>query len=268
MKTLKRSKETAFTVAEMLVALAASTIILAAVVLAGVSLQRSFAATENYSNSEGDQLRVMDYIAMDCRRAVSASVDSNSGTLTLTLPSYYPSPTPASSASPSPTPTPTATPFNPKLVNGVVAYTSDGLSTASPWTTTVTYSKSGTNFNRQVVVADSNGNTTWSSTTAIAKNVSTFSITPEDLTTSLSCTVMFFPTFIRMSGSGTWRNGNSAPNNSLGVNGDWYVIDPTAKDSNVGKVYYKANGSYSLLQNVKATTIYCNTFLRNAGARQ
>src|SRR5207245_4563681 len=62
----------AFTLVEMLVSVACSSIILAAVVTAGVALQRSFAAVEAYSISEGDQLRVQDYIAMDCRRATTA----------------------------------------------------------------------------------------------------------------------------------------------------------------------------------------------------
>jgi len=78
----------AFTLVEMLMTLASSSIVMAAVLVGGVALQRSFAAVEGYSIAEGDQLRVEDYIAMDCRRALSASVDANN-TLTLTIPNYY-----------------------------------------------------------------------------------------------------------------------------------------------------------------------------------
>jgi Tfp pilus assembly protein PilW len=244
MKRSFKSLQAGFTAAEMMVSLACSMIILAAVITAGVSLQRSFAASEGYSGSEGDQLRVMDYISMDCRRATSAAVAN--GVLTLKIPNYYSS----------------NSPVNPSLTSsGTVQY-------GSGWYE-ITYLQSGSNFNRQVVVKDSSGTVTSTTTTAIAKNVSTFTVTPQDLTISVSCSIMFFPTFTHNAGSGTWRSGQSAPSNAVGSNGDWYVIDPTASDSTtVGNVYFKSSGAYSLLQNVKATTVYCNTFLRNAVARQ
>jgi hypothetical protein len=122
-----------------------------------------------------------------------------------------------------------------------------------------------------VDIKDSSGNSIsgYPKTTAVATNVSTFTVTPQDLTTSVSCSIMFFPNFTHMPGSGTWRSGASAPANGLGSNGDWYAIDPTASSaSTIGNVYMKSGGSYSLIQNVKATTVYINTFLRNAVARQ
>ncbi len=80
MKIPTKRSLAAFTLVEMLVSVACSSIILAAVVTAGVALQRSFAAVEAYSISEGDQLRVQDYIAMDCRRATTALVDAGAWT--------------------------------------------------------------------------------------------------------------------------------------------------------------------------------------------
>src|SRR6266446_5872116 len=64
----------AFTLVEMMLSVGCGSLILAAVVTAGVCLQRSFAAVEGYSTAESDQLRVLDYIAMDCRRAISGTV--------------------------------------------------------------------------------------------------------------------------------------------------------------------------------------------------
>lgn len=245
MKLSTRRSRRAFTLVEMLVSVSCGSLMLAAVLTAGIALQRSFAAVEGYSVSEGDQLRVLDYIAMDCRRALTASVASN--TLTLTLPVYYNSATSA--------------PNTPTLTSGALSYGSGSV--------TITYSQSGNNFNRGIVVKDSGGNTTSSGTTAIATNVASFTVTNVDLTSSLSCSIMFFPTFRYKTGSGTWRSGSTSPDNSVGSDGDLYVINPNATDqTTVGNVYRRSGGLYSLLQNVKATTVYSNTFLRNAGARQ
>jgi type II secretory pathway component PulJ len=239
-----------FTLVEMMMSLSCGTFILVAVVAASVSLQRSFAAVESYSTIEGDQLRVLDYIAMDCRRANAAAV--NNGTLTLTLPVYY-----NSSSSPA------YQPYTPTISNGLITYGSGQVQ--------ITYSKSGKNFTREVKTLDSGGGTISDVITPIARNVSTFTVNPIEQSnpwSSVSCSIMFFPTFIRNTGSSTWWSGPSAPGNGTGADGDWYVIDATATDqSTVGNVYSKSGGSFSLMQNVKATTVYCNTFLRNASAR-
>jgi Tfp pilus assembly protein PilW len=198
MKTC-RSLKSAFTLVEMLISVACGTMILAAVLTAGIALQRSFAAVEGYSVAEGDQLRVLDYIAMDCRRASSASVANN--VLTLTLPVYY---TSASSG----------TPVAPTLSSGgVLAYGSGSVS--------IIYQQSSTNFTREVVVKDSTGTVTSDVTIAIAKNVSTFTVLPQDHTTTLSCSITFNPSFTYLAGPGP----------------------------------------------IAGTTVYCNTFLRNAAAR-
>src|ERR1700726_5321884 len=86
--TKPRQTIVAFTLVEMLMTLAGSAIVLTALVVGGVALLRSFAAVEGYSFSDGDELRVSDYIALDVRRALTASVDANN-TLTLTIPNYY-----------------------------------------------------------------------------------------------------------------------------------------------------------------------------------
>ena len=197
MKLGARTIRRAFTLVEMMAAVGCGSIILGAVLTAGVALQRSFAAVEGYSIAEGDQLRVLDYIALDCRRALSASVANN--TLTLTVPVYYDS---------------NSNPTTPTLTNGAVNYGSG--------TVTITYSQSGSNFNRRIVIADSGGTTTSDVTTAIATNVASFTVAPQDLTSSVSCSITFSPRFTYLPGPGP----------------------------------------------IAGTTVYCNTFLRNAGARQ
>ena len=222
---------------------------------------------QSYSTIEGDQLRVLDYIAMDCRRATNATVGTvtvNNGVanitvsqLVLTLPQYYS------------TVDNTAVANTPTLVNGAVTYGSGNTITVKYY---VNYYNAAGNasgnvafFVREVVTA------TTDNITPIARNVSTFTVNPIEQSnpwSSISCSIMFFPTFVRNTGSGTWWSGANAADNSVGSNGDWYVIDATASDqTTVGNVYFKSGGSYSLMQNVKATTVYCNTFLRNASAR-
>jgi Tfp pilus assembly protein PilW len=240
MKLLSKRLCRAFTLVEVMMTMGSGTIVLAAITTAGVALQRSFAAVENYSMAEGDQLRVSDSIAMDCRRATSASVSG--GVLTLTVPAYYDA---------------SGNPQNPSLSGtGAIQYGGGG-------TVTIAYSQSGNTFVRSITKS---GTTT---TTTIARNVASFTVTPQDLTASISCSIMFFPTFTRNTGSGTWRSGGSTPADTVGSDGDYYVIDPTATDSTtVGNVYSRSGGAYSLLKNIKATVVYSNTFFRNACARQ
>jgi len=196
MKSTGRNIRHAFTLVEMMMAVGCGSLMLAAVTTAGVALQRSFAAVEGYSVAEGDQLRVLDYIAMDCRRGLSASVANN--TLTVTVPVYYDS---------------NSDPKTPALTNGALSYGTGSV--------TITYSRSGSNFNRRIVVSDSGGTTTSDTTAAIATNVASFTVSPQDLTSSVSCSITFSPRFTYLPGPGP----------------------------------------------ISGTTVYCNTFLRNAGAR-
>jgi Tfp pilus assembly protein PilW len=187
----------AFTLVEMMMALGCGSMMLAAVIAAGVSLQRSFAAVEGYSVAEGDQLRVLDYIALDCRRALSASVANN--ILTLTVPVYYDA---------------SSNVVTPTLTSGSISYGAGSV--------TISYFQSGTHFDREVVIKNAAGTVTSDTTTAIAKNVSTFIVAPQDHTSSLSCSITFNPSFTYLPGPGP----------------------------------------------IAGTTVYSNTFLRNAGARQ
>jgi Tfp pilus assembly protein PilW len=194
-KVLPTKSVRAFTLVEMMMSLGCGSMILAAVVASGVCLQRSFAAVEGYSTSEGDQLRVLDYIAMDCRRALSASVSN--GTLTLTVPNYYDS---------------SGNVVTPTLTSGTLQYSGGA-------TTTITYAKSGTSFVRTV-----GPTATWptgNAAIAIATNISAFTVTSTDLTSTVSCYITFSPRFVYLPGPGP----------------------------------------------IAGTTIYCNTFLRNAVAR-
>jgi Tfp pilus assembly protein PilW len=175
------------TLVEMMMALACGSLILAAVLTASIALQRSFVAVEGYSMSEGDQLRVQDYIAMDCRRCTSAAVAN--AILTLTVPNYYDN---------------SGNPIDVTYNGTTFAY--------GPGSTTIKYYQSGSNFVREVNGVQK----------AIATNVSTFTVTPQDLTSNVSFSITFAPSFTHLPGPGP----------------------------------------------IAGTTVFSNTFLRNAAARQ
>lgn len=67
----------AFTVAEMVVAMAASTMVFGSLILTMTSLSRSFDATEKYSRAQAAQIRLIDSMGMDLRRAVGISVTTS-----------------------------------------------------------------------------------------------------------------------------------------------------------------------------------------------
>ncbi len=271
---MKLDKKTisGFTLIEMITSLGCGSFILAAVIAAGISLQKSYSSFEGYSAVEGDQLRVLDYVAMDCRRATAAAVATTTvsngaenitvSQLVLTLPAYY-----SSTDN-------TAVPNTPVLGPSGVTYGGGSTVTIKYYVNYYNASASGPGniafFVREVAAGASDN------LTPIARNVASFSVSSIDAATNgtVSCWIMFFPTFIRMPGTGAWWTGQYSPNDhapsgAIGIDGDWYVINQTANNqTTVGDVYYKSGGFYSKVNNVKATTVYCNTFLREADARQ
>ncbi|HXP35842.1 MAG TPA: hypothetical protein VN827_09875 [Chthoniobacterales bacterium] len=192
-KTSFRRSETAFTLAETLVATAAASLVLGGLIMTSVAMQRSFSAAVAYATAEGDQLRFSDYVALDCRRATWAGVAngvtingiSTDNVLTLTIPDYYNSydanGNPYPSPDTSPAPSPASQPKNPTLVNNAVTYGGTAL--------TIRYYAQGNRFYRE-----QNG-----VATAIADNVAGFNITQQDLTSTVKCTITFTPKFIQAS---------------------------------------------------------------------
>lgn len=102
-----QQRSAAFTMAEMMISVAGSAIIIGALLLSSVGLQRTFRASELYAAAQADQRRLLDYLTRDLRRAVGvatcASVNGGASTkvgsdpvnvdgdvgLLLTLPGYY-----------------------------------------------------------------------------------------------------------------------------------------------------------------------------------
>src|SRR5678815_4940017 len=66
-----------FSLAELLVSLGVTSLVMSALMVAVVSLGKSFKATELYSKSNSAQIRLIDAIAMDLRRAVAISITTS-----------------------------------------------------------------------------------------------------------------------------------------------------------------------------------------------
>ena len=88
MKLASSHKTSGFTLSEMLVTLSLSSVILAAAITCGISLQKSFNATDNYLATHIQQVRIIDYLNRDVKRGliVTTSVDLQS--VTMALPNY------------------------------------------------------------------------------------------------------------------------------------------------------------------------------------
>ena len=102
-----RRKAAAFTLAEVMVSLAASMLVLGGLVASMAALQRSLQGSENLAGAYSDQRRLTDYLGRDIRRAVGVAWTDASGvrasdptteikiqlqdraSLILTLPAYY-----------------------------------------------------------------------------------------------------------------------------------------------------------------------------------
>ena len=257
MKITAHFRQAGFTMVEMMMSVGCGLIIIAAILTAGVALQRSYMAVEGYSIAEGDQLRVEDYIALDCRRSIAAAVVNN--TLTLLVPKYYN--TDGSAKDPSYTANGAITYSGRVVQDAVTTLGSNSVTSATanftaadigkvvvlsnfpigttissvPNSTTIVMSNNATadgtgqslSIDSAVVISYQLSGTNFvrtigGVTKAIATNVDTFTVTPQDLTSSVTCSITFAPRFVYLPGPGP-------------VNG---------------------------------TTVFSNTFLRNAIARQ
>ena len=104
---LRHRRSAAFSLAEMMVSMSASVIILGALILSAMSLRRGLHSNETYTGAYSDQRRLTDYVGRDLRRAVALARTDEAGerseigneptvvtiddraSLILTLPAYY-----------------------------------------------------------------------------------------------------------------------------------------------------------------------------------
>ena len=185
----------AFSLTEVMVTLAISSVALGAILTSSASLQKSFNAIDNYFATHMQQIRIIDYLARDVKRGLIVTTSVDLQTVTVTVPNYIiQSGDPEAIANPSLIGTP-RTP--------TIAYTSSGLQVNySAATSTVAYSVSGTS-----ILRTENGvvTTIASSTDQLVPKTTDVDLANTECTNS---SVTFMPIFT-MSGSPAARTGTS-----------------------------------------------------------
>src|SRR5688572_18908860 len=104
-RPLITSRRSAWTLAELMVAMAISSLLCAALITGSIAIQKSFMASRHHVLAQAEQMRLMDYMNLDLRRALSVSTTST--TLTVTIPDYYDS---------------SGQPRDPQITKGLAAY--------------------------------------------------------------------------------------------------------------------------------------------------
>ena len=88
MKLKRRSISAGFTLTETLIAVGISGIVFAAIITASVALYRSFNAVDAYFSTQMQQLRIIDYINRDVKRATAVTTSADLRSITVTIPNY------------------------------------------------------------------------------------------------------------------------------------------------------------------------------------
>lgn len=81
-------KRLAFTLPEISVALAASSMLFGATVTSSTGLQKSFNAIDAYFGTHMQQIRIVDYLSRDVKRGLVVTTSADLQTVTITVPNY------------------------------------------------------------------------------------------------------------------------------------------------------------------------------------
>ena len=88
MKLKQHSHQSGFTLAEILTAMAIAVVIFAAIITAALAMQKSFNAVDHYFATHIQQVRIIDYLNRDVKRALICTTSADQQTVTLTIPKY------------------------------------------------------------------------------------------------------------------------------------------------------------------------------------
>ena len=88
MKLTHHSHQSGFTLAEMMIAMAIAVVIFAAIITASLAMQKSFNAVDHYFATHVQQVRIIDYLNRDVKRALICTTSADQQTVTLTIPNY------------------------------------------------------------------------------------------------------------------------------------------------------------------------------------
>jgi type II secretory pathway component PulJ len=88
MKLKTTTSRLAFTLAETMIALSASSVLLGATLTSSTSLQKSFNAIDTYFATHMQQIRIVDYLSRDVKRGLIVTTSADKQTVTITVPNY------------------------------------------------------------------------------------------------------------------------------------------------------------------------------------
>lgn len=88
MRRPSQLKAHGFTLTEMMIALAASAVVLGATLTSSTSLQKSFNAIDSYFATHMQQIRIVDYLSRDVKRGLIVTTSADLQTVTITTPNY------------------------------------------------------------------------------------------------------------------------------------------------------------------------------------
>jgi prepilin-type N-terminal cleavage/methylation domain-containing protein len=88
MKLNSSLKKLAFTLPEMMVALATSGVVLGATLTSSASLNKSFNAIDSYFGTHMQQVRIVDYLSRDVKRGLIVTTSTDKQTVSITIPNY------------------------------------------------------------------------------------------------------------------------------------------------------------------------------------
>ena len=139
MKLTHHSHQSGFTLAEIMMAMAIAVVIFAAIITASIAMQKTFNAVDNYFATHIQQVRIIDYLNRDVKRALICTTSADQQTVTLTIPKYIIQSGDAEAVS------------NPSLVGAMrspTLSTTTGLVNYGTTTSTVVYSINGASILR------------------------------------------------------------------------------------------------------------------------
>ena len=88
MKLTHHSHQSGFTLAEIMMAMAIAVVIFAAIITASLAMQKSFNAVDHFFATHIQQVRIIDYLNRDVKRALICTTSVDQQTVTLTIPNY------------------------------------------------------------------------------------------------------------------------------------------------------------------------------------
>jgi len=85
---IKNQNQQGFTLVEIMVSTGLAMIVLGAIIAASISLNRTFAAVDNFFSTHLQQVRIIDYLNRDIKRSNIAEISANAQTIYCWVPKY------------------------------------------------------------------------------------------------------------------------------------------------------------------------------------